>query len=1262
MNTGIAFQEALNQINRDDQILPETTLEGVSVNTGKNNDNPAEATFAMCEMLESSGVVSLIGTFSSNQVRECSFIAGQMGLPLISPTASDPYLNNQFWSPTLARLSPTNNHQAEALVDLLQHFRWSRVSIIYNNDPYGLTLREAVKEQLVAREMTLITEVMVEHALVRDLIPPSMSKRWIEELLSTSTRVTLLLVQPGFADVILAAAEEHNMVDSVYAWVASTAITQSFIEAFEEGLRIKPTFDGLIGLSPYIESGTSLYSSLNKAYKKQGAMLMPVDALVYDAVYLIAHSLDEVYRTNPGILITNLDGSCFQDSYEWELGREIYDKFTSTNYRGITGHSQMWPNRHPDRDVFRYNIVNFNRYLNAEDSVSTIGSWNPADEPPIRVKTEPIWANGIEDVPSDNPMITDVVLKLGVLEDKPFIIYNYTLYGYPNCSAMPNQDWCYTGVSIKIIKYLQEKLNFKYTFVEAPDGKFGNEVNGVWNGIINEVREKRIDVGVVGFGTSHSREKVVNFGISFYPGGVMMATSKDVSTTDYFFFLRPFSTGVWSSILMGIVFFFLAVYLLDRFSPYGNAGNVRSKCRLCRCYRCLGLIKRGSVRDNLCPFKEDHALKHDMNIMSAPNALWLSICSFLAVAPADGLPKNWSGRIMITIWWMICLVMVSMYTANLAAFLTVSNKGVDISSVEDLLGQEEYAFGTVEGSITANLLLNSDSPKLREVYERSDSTTSYKEAVARMKLGNYIFLYGKGPLDMTTSENCHLELIGDVLVDFGYAFAFQIASPFIEAFNREMLIMQERGMIKDLWFQFVKGHCDEDSGFDAEADSLAVVNLLGILILCSPILALVVIVFLLEILASPKKKNGKRLDLGEAMDAVFDDDQGEAETEDTIKKTDRTRGSTYEVPNQASSLEYISPIFDQSVHDLESMLTSNNYPTVTETPKDMGLVKILTDASVTGWGATNLSTRKHVRGYWREEEVSLPAHLLELKAVYLALKTYIKHQDNAEVQVNLDNQFAIDIINGKEMASTAQSQPVSFLKRKIWELVLKHNITLTAQFLDGSKSISANMQSRLPPDPTDWTIPDTVYEKIRNHFSVSPEIDLFASWITTKCPIFVSKSEDPKGWSVDAFRQDWDNWDCVYCFPPLEDGALLRVAHKVSTSKSKVLLVIPWAPRTKWFLDLQRHRIAEPLPLGRGTSIPLIHNHDRKMTHPLGRRLKLVAVLCQSTSPTKGGFVPEATDTDMSLSRSKGLPPRSRGVDPNAGIRDISGSEFLKKN
>ena len=55
---------------------------------------------------------------------------------------------------------------------------------------------------------------------------------------------------------------------------------------------------------------------------------------------------------------------------------------------------------------------------------------------------------------------------------------------------MENKEWCYTGISIDIIRHLQSRLNFDYEFIEPADGKFGNEVNGEWNGLIKEINEK----------------------------------------------------------------------------------------------------------------------------------------------------------------------------------------------------------------------------------------------------------------------------------------------------------------------------------------------------------------------------------------------------------------------------------------------------------------------------------------------------------------------------------------------------------------------------------------------------------------------------------------------------------------------------------------------------------------------------------------------------------------------------------------------------
>ena len=56
---------------------------------------------------------------------------------------------------------------------------------------------------------------------------------------------------------------------------------------------------------------------------------------------------------------------------------------------------------------------------------------------------------------------------------------------------MPNKEWCYTGVSIEIIKRLRETLKFDYELIEPPDGMFGNQNDDLsWTGLINEIYQK----------------------------------------------------------------------------------------------------------------------------------------------------------------------------------------------------------------------------------------------------------------------------------------------------------------------------------------------------------------------------------------------------------------------------------------------------------------------------------------------------------------------------------------------------------------------------------------------------------------------------------------------------------------------------------------------------------------------------------------------------------------------------------------------------
>lgn len=56
---------------------------------------------------------------------------------------------------------------------------------------------------------------------------------------------------------------------------------------------------------------------------------------------------------------------------------------------------------------------------------------------------------------------------------------------------------------------------------------------------------------------------------------------------------------------------------------------------------------------------------------------------------------NLPVRIVTAFWWFFALIVVSSYTANLAAFLTISRLNTNIKSYNDLANQKDINYGTV---------------------------------------------------------------------------------------------------------------------------------------------------------------------------------------------------------------------------------------------------------------------------------------------------------------------------------------------------------------------------------------------------------------------------------------------------------------------------------------------------------------------------------------------------------------------------------------
>lgn len=80
------------------------------------------------------------------------------------------------------------------------------------------------------------------------------------------------------------------------------------------------------------------------------------------------------------------------------------------------------------------------------------------------------------------------------------------------------------------------------------------------------------------------------------------------------------------------------------------------------------------------------------------------------------MPKALSTRIIGGIWWFFTLIIISSYTANLAAFLTVERMESPIDSADDLAKQTKIEYGAVKDGATMTFFKVRPSASLHCLY------------------------------------------------------------------------------------------------------------------------------------------------------------------------------------------------------------------------------------------------------------------------------------------------------------------------------------------------------------------------------------------------------------------------------------------------------------------------------------------------------------------------------------------------------------------
>ena len=89
------------------------------------------------------------------------------------------------------------------------------------------------------------------------------------------------------------------------------------------------------------------------------------------------------------------------------------------------------------------------------------------------------------------------------------------------------------------------------------------------------------------------------------------------------------------------------------------------------------------------------------------------------------------------------------------------------------------------------------------------------------------------------------------------------------------------------------------------------------------------------------------------------------------------------------------------------------------------------------------------------------------------------------------------------------------LSRKIWKVLLKKNITVSAEYLPRALNKEEDWEPRNSRDSSDWKRCPLIFQKIKSRFG-HPQINLFASRLCHQLVNYLSWKPDPNSKVVDA--------------------------------------------------------------------------------------------------------------------------------------------------
>ena len=445
----------------------------------------------------------------------------------------------------------------------------------------------------------------------------------------------------------------------------------------------------------------------------------------------------------------------------WEAGASVAERARQANFVGLTGAVRF--DEFGQRSKLSLSIVEI-----SETGEDLRGVWST--ERGLLLDSGPR---------TDNP--------LPLLQSKEVIVVAttlsepYTMLKKDADSANRDGNDRYEGFAVDLTAEIARIVGINCTLsIVAGYGSRGED--GSWTGMVGEILEGRADMAIADLTINSDRERVVDFSMPFLELGIsILFVASPSKSIDLFSFMAPFSPAVWLLMLAGGVAVSLGLFLISRNSPFETA--------------------------------ELDSADGDSPFLSFNHCLWFSVASWMQQG-CDFLPRAVSTRTLASVWWFFTLIIISSYTANLAAFLTIERMELPISSVKDLV-TSKIKYGALQTGSTLSFFKESDNPLYRKVWRSMEGfedvlVQSNTEGVEKviMERGKFAFFMESTSLEYQIERNCELTQVGGLLDSKSYGVALTRNSRLRAPVSSAIIRLQESGVIAKLkrkWWREERG-------------------------------------------------------------------------------------------------------------------------------------------------------------------------------------------------------------------------------------------------------------------------------------------------------------------------------------------------------------------------------------------------------------------------------------------------------------------------